>query len=269
MTDKAVNWVRQYPLVSFFLLVFVAEWLLFFALSRILQPIAAILIGSWLPNGMGLLVTYVASGASGLSKLAEKVVLWRIEGRWYAVALLSPAVMAISAIGINFVLGEQPPDLAPQSQIMMIFVASVFTGALGEELGWRGTALPRLQGRFTPLLASLVLGSLWALYHLPAFFLTGSPQEGVPLLAFMIGAVELTILITWTFNRTRGSLLPVFLYHFAFNFTLSITGLPAAPMLFWLFVAVAGFMAIAVIALDWDRFSRLPSAPHPDVWTIR
>jgi hypothetical protein len=85
----------------------------------------------------------------------------------------------------------------------------------------------------------------------------------------MIGAVELTILISWTFNRTRGSLIPVFLYHFAFNFTLSITGLPAKPLLFWLFVVVAGLTAIAVVAFDWERFSRTSSTPHPDEWTIR
>lgn len=268
-TNTPVNWVKQYPLVSYFVLVFIAEWVLFFFLSGILQPLTAILVGSWLPNAVGLLVTYVSSGMSGLRNLAMRVVLWQIDARWYVIALLSPAALAGLAIGLFFMLGMSPPELAPQNQVMMIFVASIFTGALGEELGWRGTALPRLQARFSPIKASLILGAVWALYHLPAFFLTGSPQEGVPVIPFLIGAVELTILITWTFNRTRGSLVPVFLYHFAFNFTLSVTDLPGNTSLFWLFVAVTGLMAIAVVAMDWERFSQPASASHPDVWTIR
>jgi membrane protease YdiL (CAAX protease family) len=268
MVSTLTNWIKRQPLAGYFVLIFAAEWLIFITLSRTMQPLLAILIGSWLPNGVGLLVTYLVGGRSGLRELGGKIVLWQIGAHWYAIALLAPVAIAGLAIGLYHLLGGLPIKLAATDQILPIFAISVFTGAMGEELGWRGTALPRLQGRFNPLMASLSLGFLWGLYHLPAFFIPGAPQQAAALLPFLIGAIDLTILVTWTFNRTHGSLLPVFLYHFAFNFVLSVTGLPAIPLLFWLFVTVAGLMAIAVVILDWGRFSQSPSTHHPGTWKI-
>lgn len=268
MVQKSIDWMRKSPILSYFGLVFITEWFLFFALSGIIQPMVAILIGSWLPNCIGVLVTYVSDGKPGLRILADKIVLWQVDRRWYLSALLAPGIAAAIALGINSFFLNQRLELAPQNQIPLILVSAIFTGALGEELGWRGTALPRLQGRFTPIMSSLILGCLWGIYHLPAFYLVGSLHEDVPIVPFMIGSVELTLLMTWTFNRTRGSLIPVFLYHFSFNFTLSITGLPANPLLFWLFVIVTGLMTISVVAFDWQQFSRPSARLNSEIWKI-
>ena len=212
-------------------------------------------------------VTWVAGGREGLRELFSKVVLWRIGLKWYAIALFVPIAMAFLAIGLYTILGNAAPDLAPASQLLPIVLSAVFTGAMGEELGWRGTALPRLQARWNALISSLILGVLWGLYHLPSFLLSGLPLQDMPLIPFMMAVLGLAILVTWTFSHTGGSLITVFLYHFAFNFIVSATGISGAPALFRLLAGICGVVAIAVIALDWTRFTRPLTASTEGAWT--
>jgi len=253
------DWVKRSPLVAYFVLVFGIEWLAVLILPPLVPPMIALLIGSWLPNAVGVFVTWLAGGRAGLREMFSKVVLWRIDFRWYAVALFAPMTMAFLAIGLSMLFGNPVPDFPPTSQLLPIVLGAVFTGAMGEELGWRGTALPRLQARWNALVSSLLLGVLWGLYHLPSFLLSGLPLQNQPLIPFMVGALGLTVLISWTFNHTGGSLIPVFLYHFAFNFIGNATGIFGAPAPFWLLAGVCSVGAIAVIALDWARFTRLAS----------
>jgi membrane protease YdiL (CAAX protease family) len=189
------------------------------------------------------------------------VVLWRFGARWYLIAVFVPITMALLTGGIAVLTGRGALEFIPVSQLLGLLVVDIFTGATGEELGWRGTALPRLQARWSPLVSSLVLGILWGLYHLPSFLLSGLPLQDVPLIPFMMAALGLTILVTWTFNRTGGSLIPVFLYHFAFNFTGGATGIFASPSLIWLLAIICCAAAMAVVALDWARFTRPAEAP--------
>lgn len=268
MTMRLANWIRVSPLVAYFVLVFGIEWLLVLILRAFVPAMIALLIGSWLPNAIGLLVTGVAGGRVALRELFAKVVLWRIGLRWFAIALLLPVALTFLAIGLYTLLGNAMPVFAPASQLLPIVLITVFTGALGEELGWRGTALPRLQFRWTPLISSLVLGLLWGLYHLPAFLLSGLPQQELPLFPFIVAALALTVFVTWTFNHTGGSLIPVFLYHFSFNLMLNVTGIFGVPALFSLFAGIASVGAIVVIALDWRRFSTLAAGSKDGVWTI-
>jgi len=263
------DWVKRSPLVAYFVLVFGIEWLLVFILSSLVPPMIALLIGSWLPNGVGLLVTGVAGGRAGLRELFSRVVLWRIDLKWYAIALFVPITMALLAIGLYTLFGNAVPDFAPASQLLPIVLLAVFTGAMGEELGWRGTALPRLQARWNPLISSLILGVLWGLYHLPSFLLSGLPLQNLPLIPFMVAALGISILISWTFNHTAGSLIIVFLYHFAFNFIGNVTGTFSVPALFWVLAGICSVVAIAVIVLDWARFTRLATASTEGVWAIR
>lgn len=268
MTMRLTNWIRLSPLVAYFILVFGIEWLLALVLPAFVPAMIALLIGSWLPNAIGLLVTGVARGRAGLRELFAKVVLWRIALRWFAIALLLPIAMALLAIGLYMLLGNAMPAFAPASQLLPIVLVAVFTGALGEELGWRGTALPRLQARWTPLISSLVLGLLWGLYHLPALLLSGFPQQELPLIPFIVASLALTVLVTWTFNHSGGSLIPVFLYHFSFNLMLNVTGIIGTPALFSILAGIASVGAMAVIAIDWRRFTTLATRSTEGVWTI-
>lgn len=263
------NWVQRFPLVAYFVLVFGIEWLLVFALASLISPMIALLIGSWLPNVVGIFITGVAGERAGLRELFSKVVLWRIRLKWYVIALSLPTILAFLAIGLYTLFGNTELEFAPKNQLLLIILLSVFTGAMGEELGWRGTALPRLQAHWNPLISSLTLGVLWGLYHLPSFLLSGLPLQDAPLIPFMLVSLGLTILVSWSFNHTSGSLIVVFLYHFAFNFILNVTGIPDNPKLFWLLAGVCIVVAISVVILDWERFTQPLAASAEDTWIIQ
>lgn len=267
MKKTLANWIKRNPILAYFVLVFGIEWFLLVMLSSILPPMIALLIGSWLPNGVGLLITGVADGRAGLSKLFHRVVLWRINLKWYLVAFFLPIILAFLAIGIFALTGQAAPDFAPTNQLLSIVIVCLFTGAMGEELGWRGTALPRLQMRWNPLLSSIILGVLWGLYHLPSFLLSGLPLKNAPLLPFMLGALAITILVTWTFNHTSGSLIPVFLYHFSFNLILNLTGIFRVPMLFGLYAVITLVTSILVVILEKISFVQ-PASPLTE-WSGR
>ncbi len=263
------KWVSRSPLIAFFVLVFGIEWLLVFGLTSFIPPMISLLIGSWLPNIVGLIVTGVAGGRTGLRELFRKIILWRISYRWYLFAVFLPTILALLAIGLLILFGNEKPEFAPQNQLLPIILLSIFTGAMGEELGWRGTALPRLQSRFNALNSSLLLGVSWGLYHLPSFLLSGLPLKNAPLIPFMFGALGLTILVSWTFNHTRGSLITVFLYHFMFNFILNVTGIPNNPKLFWLLGILCIVAAALIVIFDWRRFIQPLTTSTENTWVIK
>lgn len=92
-------------------------------------------------------------------------------------------------------------------------VTLLIGGPLSEEIGWRGFLLPRLQKRLNPFCSSIVLGIIWACWHLPLFFIVGTCQYGIPFLLFVMTTTINTIIITWIFNRTNGSLVFPILFH--------------------------------------------------------
>jgi membrane protease YdiL (CAAX protease family) len=264
------NWVRRSPLIAYFVLVFAIEWLLVFILSPFVPPVLALLAGSWLPNGVGLLVIGVAGGRAGLRQALGRATRWRFDIKWYVIPLLAPIGTALLVIGLNVLMGRGTPAFAPAGHLLPILLAALFTGALGEELGWRGVGLPGLQSLWNPLASSLILGLLWGLYHLPAFFLSGLSQQNLPLLPFIAAAIGISVLVSWTYNRTGGSLIPVFLCHFSFNFVGNATGIFGNPSLFGLWAAICSAVAMGVVALDWGLFTRpAVSVPADGIWTTR
>ncbi|HEY8599061.1 MAG TPA: CPBP family intramembrane glutamic endopeptidase, partial [Thermomicrobiales bacterium] len=118
---------------------------------------------------------------------------------------------------------------------------------LTEETAWRGFALPRLQARFNALSASLILGLIWALWHLPLFFLANTGQSKMPFPGFVLDVVAVTIVMTWVYNHTRGSVLLAALFHAAFNAGGAyFNTLTSDARLFWLTVGVA-WVAVAAL----------------------
>lgn len=245
------HWARRSPILSFFVLVFATEWLLVLTLGPRMSPLVALLVGSWLPNIAGLLVTAIADGEAGLRNSLGKFAVRRTHLRWYAIATMGPVAVAFLASALYVLAGNAAPPVVPLSMMLPLLVFNAILGPMGEELGWRGTALPRLQVRWGVLTSSLVLGALWGLYHLPAFYMPGLPRQSVPPLAFMAGAVGFSVFISWLFNRTGQSLLVASLSHLAFNMTGSATGLYEAPTLFGLTAGVWLVLAAAIIVFDW------------------
>ena len=145
---------------------------------------------------------------------------------------------------------------------LSVFDFVIFVLVVGEELGWRGYALPQLLALWSPLTSSLILGVLWGLWHLPTFFITGMPQYGLPLPAFILLTIEYSVLLTWLFLHTHGSVLIATLCHGAINLSQGpfLGGVEGARR-YWLLTIAYG-VATLILALVLRRKSppREPAA---------
>jgi membrane protease YdiL (CAAX protease family) len=185
-----------------------------------------------------ILASLAVEGKAGVGVLLRRLLIWRVGWVWYAVVLLGPAVFYLAGIGLHVALGGAVPDfsqpfirqLVPPSfglgvAALVFFIFQVL--ANGEEIGWRGFALPRLQAVHSPLKASLIIGVAWAAWHIPKFLTAGDPHD-TAFWFFAVNMVANAILFTWIFDRTAGSLLMMVLLHAAVN--LWIVVLPIMPV---------------------------------------
>jgi membrane protease YdiL (CAAX protease family) len=255
------DFVKRHPLIAFFVLAYALTWPLIPLVS--VSPLWGFpaLFG---PATAAIVVAAVADGRAGLKDLLGRVVRWRVGARWYAVALGLPVILALAAAGLHLALGARS-SIEFGGLSVLNFV--VFVLIIGEELGWRGYALPRLLARRSALAASLILGLLWGLWHLPTFFVPGAPQHRLPITAFLLLTVAYSVLFTWIYLHTGGSVLLATLFHGAINFSqgLLLGGLDPART-YWLLAAVYGLAAL-VLASGWAR--TLGEPPSRATGTVR
>ena len=264
--------LARHPLVFFFLIAYAGTWLL--ELPYILSEDGAGLLPfsspllKWTspvtiflgPFLAAFIMTGVTERRAGIGRFLRRFVLWRVGLGWYLFAFVGiPVIAVVSVVVIPGVLEsfEGLGALAPLS-VLGVFVYVFFLGgALGEEPGWRGFALPRLQSMHGPLLGSLILGPLWALWHLPLFFTPWNELTAFNVVVFALATTCLAIMYTWVFNNTKGSVLIAILIHASFN--ASVTGILAplfpAPILedYGLLPILGGFGALAVVLVALTR----------------
>jgi uncharacterized protein len=273
--------LARHPLVSFFVMAYAFTWIVWspWVLGEDgagLLPVridpqlvgflnaAAILAG---PTLAAFVMTRVTEGTAGVRRLLARFVLWRVGVRWYVVVLIGvPVIMLLGTMVYTLSL----PDVAAlggvaylPSYVLTFVLVLVLGGPLFEEPGWRGFALPRMQRSLGPLLASIVLGVLWALWHLPEFLVpTWAASSGggglLGIVLFTIAAVTFTVVITWVFNNTRASLLLAILLHTsidAFTGTLSAIFPPEAASSAFPFIIGFGVVALVLVALTRGRLS--------------
>ena len=151
-------------------------------------------------------------GAKGLGSFFRRLTLWRMPRTWWLFLLVGiPAAVYLAALVAGTIA-----DPFPFSPWYAVLPAAALALAFGpiEEFGWRGVGLPLLQRRFTPLGAALIIGFVWALWHVPAFLFGGTVQSSWSFLPFFLGVIALSVIITSAFNVTRGSILIAALFHF-------------------------------------------------------
>jgi uncharacterized protein len=252
--------VVRRPLVTFFVLCYALSWTLWIPLAVFRDAIPgsvstlALVLGSNVPSAVAIVITAVSRGKRGTQQLLGKLLIWRIRLWWYLMLLAPTALVLISITVVAVLLG------GPTAAWGMPVVAAVITvalmtfpgSALGEEIGWRGYALPRLQYMHTALMASLVLGTLHGLWHLP-LWLTGDPDNQLSLYpAFVIQVIAVAVIYTWLYNGTEGSLLLAVFFHTALNAPLTLILLPLGPenvtLPFWLLSGLWVVAAIIVVA---------------------
>jgi membrane protease YdiL (CAAX protease family) len=233
---------------------------------------ALFIVGSWGPTIAAILTLIIYEKGKGIGKLFSGWVRWKVGFGWYAAAVLSPFVIAgLGAFIYLVILKGTPPG--PQEEITlpalgMLLFFTIFTGATGEEPGWRAFATPRLQHHLSALGASIVLGVIWALWHLPLWFLEGTPQYGSNFAPFAIGCVFLTVLFTWIFNNTGGSLAMASLFHFSINLSSAVVsgvfGWVGQKEFSWIQTIIFGAYAVLVVILyGHKRLSRKAMTEMP------
>ena len=290
--------VIDHPLVAFFVLAFLGGWLVLlptvlfesgFGLIPIDIPAPAVML-SFIPAAMAgpalgaFVVTRMVEGKQGTRQLLRRILRWRVGVQWYLIAVFGvPPVYFLAA---SLVLGTAPLEALIEDwpflftsylpKVVMVFLIV----SLWEEIGWMGFALPRLQEKYGPLMASVVLGVLWALWHLPAYFNStqvvadkvglGEVDRLLYLLPLLILLAVLTrIVMTWLFNVAMGSVIVVTLFHAAFNISnndLVTAFMPEMNSIFanngWLY-AVLGVLALLLTLFTRGRLSYEPDQATP------
>jgi len=207
--NPITSFIKRHPQISFWLIAWSSGFFAFIMNVKYPEgPWMFFLYGTFLG---GALVTGIADGRSGLKEYFSRIVRWRVGIQWYAIALFTPLVLRLVAFGLNIAFGAKMAmefHWPAGSELLLGFLWPSFLGiALAEEPGFRGFALPRLLVGRSAIAASLILGVLHAIWHLPLFISGEDPT--IVILIIVSGAV----LNTWLFNKTNGSILIAMLLH--------------------------------------------------------
>lgn len=264
--------------VAFFVLTYAISWTLWMPVILAGAPpssplLVLVLLGSFGPTLAAMVLTVMSDGKIGLKRLLGRLLRWRVGLRWYALVLLGPPAVALVAAVLAAALGgpswgfggAQIPEGLP-APLAALLLAQAFLGGLvlggplGEEVGWRGYALPRMQGERGALTSALILGAVWAFWHLPLFFVAGTVQFFLPFVPFVVGFVSLSVVFSWAYNGSGGSILICLLLHSVVNFSAGVlavvpvrasdTSLP-----FYVYTALILLAAVAVATLTGRRLA--------------
>jgi membrane protease YdiL (CAAX protease family) len=255
--------MRKHPLLAFFVLTFAITWgigacyALFpdhviAAFGPISHSNPLFYLAVYAPSLSAIAMTAYADGIAGLRDLLSRLFRWRVGLQWYAAVFLGmPALIVASAV-LSAWLAHEPFQFgAGHRQLALVPVLLTVVmdpGPLGEELGWRGFALPRLLRGRSALSASVILGFIWGFWHLPAFFIVGLPQSRLSIPAFMVGTTALSVLMTGVFQHTRGSVLVAVVIHWIFNTDYLPRG--SFPVL----AVVLTVAALVVVGVSWPNW---------------
>jgi membrane protease YdiL (CAAX protease family) len=260
--EHLMSMVRRHPLITFFVLAYALAWIIESPLVFLTDSFTTgdppglflVILASNVTSVLAIVLTAMVLGRGALKKLLGRLLPWRVNPLWYLVVFLGPVALTGSVVGLNTLLGGPALSVGmPLISAAIFFAFSIFPGsALGEEIGWRGYALPRMQTRWSALSASLILAPIWALWHLPLWF-TGAPTSTPTFYAaFVVSVFAFSVILTWVYNSTGGSLLMVVLLHATANLpvTLAIGDLGSRAMvpvlLFWGLMVVAAIVVVIV-----------------------
>jgi membrane protease YdiL (CAAX protease family) len=214
------------------------------------------LLGGFSPTIAGAIMAWRVQGRDGLRDLWKRAIQFRLGGVWYLAILGLPLlVRGLQAVvfavqGGTFV---EPPFVAQPLSLIGLTIMMFLFGPLSEELGWRGFALDRLLERWNALVSSLILGVVWAFWHLPLFFIpgTGQQQMGDPILMFTGFAVEvlaMSVLLTWIYVNTARSIWGAILFHMLLNYTSNLVLMVAGGTM-GLATHLTGTVVLVVLAV--------------------
>jgi uncharacterized protein len=268
--------------ISLFLIgVFTVTW----TLCLLLRPAAGqgglgvvlawLLPTVWAPTIIALTLALWSGGAAGVKGEIGRLAYGRGSGVWLMVAAVFPALVTAIAVWSGRAAGDSA-TFTPSGAILIMVVLQLMTGAVGEELGWRGFLLPRLGKRFGEITAAWVMAILWSLWHVAAFFFPGTPHyETIPAIPSLVFTALFGVFLALVFNRTGGSVLATILAHLSLNISLGAGGVQlSSPVFWWVMAGIYGAVALVVTLepaisgrrarRDGDKENRLRETPSPN-----
>jgi hypothetical protein len=208
------TFIRKYQIIIFFALTFIISWFPWYT-GRAAEML---IIG---PSLAAFIIVFTIEGKKGLIDLLRQFGRWRARLGLWGIAIFGAAVLFFAGLGVHLLLGgESPPFTMIKEELnliplyLVLVVLLPFNGPVGEEFGWRGYALPRMQTKYGPLIASLVIGTIWGVWHMPDFF---AEQGAISALAasmgmgfvipYTLGTIANSVYMTWLYNKSKASAL--------------------------------------------------------------
>jgi membrane protease YdiL (CAAX protease family) len=266
-------------LLKFFSLTYVVTWTCFIAAGAVSGSVVSafpalagargllFFLGTFAPAVVALWLTARADGRAGTHALLRRVFLGQVGAQWYAFAIgYMIAIKLTVALAHRVITGAWPRFGAEAWYVIVVAIAISTPVQAGEEIGWRGYALPRLAARFGFARSSVLLGVIWALWHLPLFFVPGIDMYGQSFTTWALGVTALSVAFTWLYAHTKGSLLLVMLMHSAVNQTLGIvpSSVATAANPFALSTSLVAWLTTALLWLTATYFLfRMPKGSTP------
>jgi membrane protease YdiL (CAAX protease family) len=226
--NQFTGFLKRHSLVIGILLMFALTWPIDLANAGFLPfrvPFAVYILLGWGFGVASLIMTSLTLGKQAVITLLKRFLIWRVGWKWYFAAfLLLPSLQVVSVL-LNALVSQAPIDFSnvyaykifgPSANLALLIVPFLLFDAIanGEEIGWRGYVLPRLQATHSALASSLIVGVIWGLWHLPKYL---SHWDTLAFVFFMIGIIARAVFYTWLLNNTRGSLLLTTLFHASSN----------------------------------------------------
>jgi hypothetical protein len=220
--------VKKYPAISLFVLALAISGVFFAPVVAGILPGGFAQLGALGPSLAGIILAAIEGRKGGVRELLGRFLIWRVGIQWWAFALLFTVIPSVGALYLFSLFGGPTVDwsgLGPLYSVAPIILMLTIFAGMGEEFGWRGFAMPRLQARYNALVSSIIIGVLWGLWHIPLFLVEGTTQYNWRLDVGLISAVLMytvfliawSIQYTWVFNNTKGSVLLAAVVHGAGN----------------------------------------------------
>jgi uncharacterized protein len=229
--------VRRWPVPTFFVLAFVITWMVW--IPRAFDIDWAVGVGTfwtYAPAVAALVTAVIVGGRPELRQLLSGLDKWRIGRTWYAVILLGPLALGLLVAMVNVALGgnwdEGMPEVLsePLPIVLLLLVILTITDGLGEELGWRGFALPRMLNGRNAFAASMALGMIWAVWHLPLIWTDGNALEGTNFWLLLARLPATSVIFTWVYQHTNGSVVAAAVFHGSLNLFSVAPPTPGDPL---------------------------------------
>ncbi|MDJ0639985.1 MAG: type II CAAX endopeptidase family protein [Paracoccaceae bacterium] len=258
--DRPID-VPSHALIGFFVLTFAITWGVVgmyivapdWASSRLGEISGShplFFLATWAPAIAAFALVAFYGGVTGFKSFLGRLFMWRGSPMWAVFILIGiPVVFMIGSLMKGGPLVAPLPPEGAGAMVAVLFLM-LFLGPI-EEFGWRGVAQPILQRHVAPLWAGAVIGVIWGVWHLPAFFLSGTVFAGWNFFPFLVGNITLAILVTPIFNAGRGGLLWPLLFHWQL---INPFWADAQPYDTWLLVVVA------CVVVWWNRETMLHRA---------